>query len=209
VITSSSAPPIPAEFSLGDPPTFYDIDTNATYSGPVTVCITYDPAQYSDPTDLHLLHYENDEWVDVTTSNDTTNHLVCGQASSLSPFVVAERANYNFSGFFQPVDNLQTVNVVKAGSAVPVKFSLDGDQGLSIFEAGYPVSQGMACPSAAQPDNIEQTVTASTSGLQYDATTDTYTYVWKTQKSWAGTCRQLIVRLDDGTDHIANFQFKK
>jgi extracellular elastinolytic metalloproteinase len=32
--------------------------------------------------------------------------------------------------------------------------------------------------------------------------------VWKTQKAWAGTCRQLIIRLDDGTDHIANFKFK-
>jgi hypothetical protein len=36
---------------------------------------------------------------------------------------------YNFSGFFQPVDNLPTLNIAKAGSAIPVKFSLGGDQG--------------------------------------------------------------------------------
>ena len=47
---------------------------------------------------------------------------------------------YNFSGFFQPVDNLPTLNAVKAGQAIPVKFSLNGDQGLSIFAAGYPRS---------------------------------------------------------------------
>jgi hypothetical protein len=50
-------------------------------------------------------------------------------------------------------------------------------------------------------------VTAGASRLQYGATTQTYTYVWKTDKAWAGTCRQLIVRLSDGVDHIALFQF--
>ncbi|MCE7985035.1 MAG: hypothetical protein DYG89_28000 [Caldilinea sp. CFX5] len=29
----------------------------------------------------------------------------------------------------------------------------------------------------------------------------------QTNKAWAGTCRQLIVRLVDGTDHSALFQF--
>jgi hypothetical protein len=32
--------------------------------------------------------------------------------------------------------------------------------------------------------------------------------VWKTDKGWAGTCRQLIIRLSDGTTHLANFKFK-
>jgi hypothetical protein len=34
-------------------------------------------------------------------------------------------------------------------------------------------------------------------------------YVWKTEKSWAGSCRQLNVRLIDGTEHKANFRFNK
>jgi len=38
--------------------------------------------------------------------------------------------------------------------------------------------------------------------------TDQYTYIWKTQKSWVGTCRMLIVKLIDGTGQIAFFQFK-
>jgi hypothetical protein len=36
---------------------------------------------------------------------------------------------YNWAGFFQPVDNLPKLNSVKAGSAIPVKFSLHGNQG--------------------------------------------------------------------------------
>ena len=120
---------------------------------------------------------------------------------------VIEDKVYNFTGFFQPVDNLPTLNTVKAGSAVPVKFSLDGDQGLNIFEADYPKSQQTAC-DLATVDGIEQTVTAGSSDLSYDANTDTYTYVWKTEKTWAGTCRQLVVMLNDGTSHRANFKLK-
>jgi hypothetical protein len=114
---------------------------------------------------------------------------------------------YNFTGFFQPVDNLPTLNIVKAGSGIPVKFSLSGDQGLSIFEMDYPASSAITCGGTAV-DAIEQTVTAGSSSLSYDASTDTYTYVWKTDKSWAGTCRTLVVKLNDGTLHRANFQFK-
>jgi len=34
-----------------------------------------------------------------------------------------------------------------------------------------------------------------------------YTYVWKADKSWGGTCQQLIVQSTDGTNHVSNFQF--
>jgi hypothetical protein len=117
-------------------------------------------------------------------------------------------AVFNFSGFFQPVDNLPTLNSVKAGSAVPVKFSLGGNQGLNIFAAGYPASRTVACDTSAPSDAIEQTVNPGGSTLAYDAVSDQYNYVWKTDKSWANTCRQLVVRLSDGTDHMAVFKLK-
>jgi Tol biopolymer transport system component len=128
-----------------------------------------------------------------------------GNAASVS---VAYNVIYTFSGFFQPVDNLPMLNAVKAGSALPVKFSLAGNQGLTILAAGYPKSQPIACDSAAPIDDIEQTVTAGGSSLAYDATNDQYRYVWKTDMVWAGSCHQLIVRLADGSDHRANFKFK-
>ena len=121
---------------------------------------------------------------------------------------VIEDVVYSFSGFFRPVDNTPTLNLAKAGSAIPVKFSLGGDEGLSIFATGYPRWQKISCDTSALLDAIEETVTAGSSSLSYDAITDRYVYVWKTDKAWAGTCRQLIVRLDDGTDHMANFKFK-
>jgi hypothetical protein len=115
---------------------------------------------------------------------------------------------YNFSGFFQPVDNLPVLNVVSAGKAIPVKFSLSGNKGLNIFAAGSPSSVTISCDGTAPQDDIEETVNAGGSSLSYTALTDQYNYVWKTENSWKNTCRQLIVRLNDGTEHRANFKFK-
>ena len=57
-------------------------------------------------------------------------------------------------------------------------------------------------------DTVDQTVTAGSSSLSYDPTADQYVYVWKTDKSWTG-CRQLQVKLNDGTTHWAMFKFTK
>ena len=115
---------------------------------------------------------------------------------------------YNFSGFFQPVDNPPVLNVVTAGKAIPVKFSLSGNKGLNIFAAGSPTSLSISCDSSAPQDDIEETVNAGGSSLSYTASSDQYNYVWKTDNAWKNTCRQLVVRLNDGTEHRANFKFK-
>jgi hypothetical protein len=115
---------------------------------------------------------------------------------------------YRWSGFFQPIDNLPTINIAKAGSAIPIKFSLVGNYGLNIFAAGYPKVQTVSCSTGASSDEIEQTTTAGASSLSYDAATGQYSYTWKTDKSWARSCRLLTIRLIDGTDHSASFQFR-
>ncbi|MCE7986631.1 MAG: hypothetical protein DYG89_36115 [Caldilinea sp. CFX5] len=139
----------------------------------------------------------------ATCSGATDNAGNPGSAS------VSYKVIYRWGGFFQPVDNPSIMNKVNAGAGIPVKFSLGGNFGLNIFASGYPASQNISCSSGGSngSDDIEETVTAGSSSLQYDATTQTYTYVWKTDKAWAGSCRQLIVRLIDGVDHVALFQF--
>jgi alpha-tubulin suppressor-like RCC1 family protein len=115
---------------------------------------------------------------------------------------------YNFTGFFQPIDNLPTWNSINAGSTVPVKFSLNGNQGIDIFEAGFPASQNIACDSSKSADPIEDIAAAGSSGLSYNATIDQYSYIWKTNKEWKNSCRQLVVLLKDGTYHNASFNLK-
>jgi VCBS repeat-containing protein len=135
-----------------------------------------------------------------------------GQAGS-NIATVSISIQYRFIGFFQPVDNpgpgpRYIFNTVKAGSAVPVRFSLAGYQGLSIFAPGYPTSTPVKCTTAARFDLIEQTVTAGNSSLSYNPASNTYIYAWKTEKKWAGTCRVLTVQFRDGTQRLAYFLFK-
>ena len=54
--------------------------------------------------------------------------------------------------------------------------------------------------------DVTETVTAGGSSLSFSG--DQYNYTWKTESSWAGTCRQLVVTLNDGSVHTANFKFK-
>jgi hypothetical protein len=115
-----------------------------------------------------------------------------------------------FNGFFDPVANTPTLNVIKVGQAVPVKFSLGANRGLSIFLPGYPATESINCLTDVASDPILQTVTAGSSSLTYDATSNQYTYVWKTPSSgWAsGTCRQLVLGLLDKSVHVAYFKAK-
>jgi uncharacterized repeat protein (TIGR01451 family) len=122
--------------------------------------------------------------------------------------MTVEVSPYNFTGFFAPVDNPPVLNQVNAGQAIPVKFSLGGDQGLNIFADGSPSSVLVSCASGVPISDVEETETAGSSSLSYDASSDRYKYTWKTEKAWKNTCRQLTLTLRDGTVHIANFKFK-
>lgn len=84
------APPPPPSFRLGSPPTYYDIETTATYSGSITICVDYSSVSYGNENALKLLHFEAGVWQDVTTSQSLASNTICGVVTSLSPFLVAE-----------------------------------------------------------------------------------------------------------------------
>jgi predicted extracellular nuclease len=138
--------------------------------------------------------------VTVTVTDDR------GRSGSAS---VGHSVIFAFDGFYAPIDNAPILNAMKAGAAVPVKFSLGGDRGMAIVAAGSPMSRTIPCAASTSVDGIEETSTAGASGLQYDPATGLYTYVWKTSKAWAGTCRELTLTLVDGTTHVALFTFTR
>lgn len=89
-----SSTPIPSLWNVGGTPHYWDITNNVGYGGSVQVCVYYDPAQVPGPEGvLRLLHYQNGNWADVTTTVDPINNVICGVVSSLSPFVIAKRTN--------------------------------------------------------------------------------------------------------------------
>src|SRR6185503_11562768 len=128
-------------------PIYYDVDTTANFTGNVTLCFSWEEGQFGYEGNIALFHYSEGQWQNVTISLDTAANEICGQASRLSPFALFERT-YSLVGFFSPVDNPPTLNVVKAGAAIPVKFSLGGNQGLGVMAAGYPSSKAIACDSS-------------------------------------------------------------
>jgi hypothetical protein len=108
---------------------------------------------------------------------------------------------YGFSGFFQPVAAFPTANPVKAGEAIPLKFSLHGNRGNDVLVASS--STWTSCDSSAA------SATTATGGLSYNASLDRYTFLATTNKAWAGTCADLTLSLRDGTTHQARFTFGK
>jgi predicted extracellular nuclease len=111
---------------------------------------------------------------------------------------------WDFGGFLAP-SNPAGVTQVKAGASHPVKFSLDGDQGPSVL-GGNLLFQRHACPTGAAigpPIVVERAEPFS-----YDPLTDTYKFVWKTKKAWAGWCGTLAVPLADGQTYTLEIVFK-
>ena len=95
--TSAVGPPPPAGFKLGNPPTYYDLATTASFSGSVNVCIDYTGIAFDKEASLKLFHFEDPDWTDATLSLDTATHTICGGVTSLSPFAIFEPAIQSFA----------------------------------------------------------------------------------------------------------------
>ncbi len=116
-VSVSTSPSAPANFKLGTPPTYYDISTTAVYEGFVTVCISFDPGTFNNPSKLKLFHYEDGQWVNCTTS--LSENTICGVVSSLSPFVICEPAWIPVEVDIRPGDDVNPINPKSPGT-IPV-----------------------------------------------------------------------------------------
>ena len=115
---------------------------------------------------------------------------------------------YQFSGFFGGVKDPPTLNAAKSGTSISLAFSLHGNFGLDVFANGYPKSQQIDCKTKAAIGSADATSTPAGKSLKYDKKPDRYTYPWQTSKSYAKTCRQFILQLNDGSaPHILYFKF--
>jgi Tol biopolymer transport system component len=188
--------PIPIDVSL---PT---VTVNATYgygsvahaicsdsgSG-IASCSVPDPLDTTSSVGLKTVHAH---------AVDRAGHIFDGD---LTYRVTA----YSFTGFFSPVMNPPAINNINPGATVPIKFSLAGFRSFNLFATGYPASQPITCAGAVTGPLVPTQL--GPEGFTYDPLLDQYKYVWKTDRNWRG-CRQLIVRLKDGSEKRAYFRFQ-
>ena len=122
---------------------------------------------------------------------------------------VSYSVGYEFDGFLWPLENMPRVNRWKPGLVVPVRFSLGSYRGDVPVASGYPKMAAVACGTGAQPAGTDK---ARGSWKKYRARHSkrgrfTYMFLWKTEKKWADSCRQLVLKLDDGTVRRVELQF--
>lgn len=142
LLTSETGPEISTGFSLGEPPTYYDIVTTAGYSGSIEIVIDYSSIQYENELNLCLMHYENDQWVDVTDWIDVENNLIYGIVTSLSPFAVIEDLPPVIESIIAPADpvalgNNVNVTVIYNEEALTSAIIYWGDNTFEIIEEGF------------------------------------------------------------------------
>lgn len=165
VAISSSGPNPPAGFEIvpSNPEAYYNITTTAPFAGVIEICVNYDPAQVApgNEADLKLFHYDGSNWDDITTAIDETNNVICGETTTLSPFIVA-RPGYvcgdaDGTAIVTISDAVYLISYIFAGGPAPIPM-LSGDSDCSgtvnISDAVYLINYifaGGPTPCAACP----------------------------------------------------------
>jgi hypothetical protein len=201
-------------------------NTATVDAGPFKVDLT-DPSLTCQSAGPFTLHGSGSVTADVTDSLSgpaTPQATAAADTTTVGPHSVsltgqdnAGRAvskdcpyevHYAFTGFSAPV-NPDATNVVKAGSAVPLKWHLADAAGSPVTDLANVQLQVTTTP--CDPDSPQDPLTeeaSGTSGLQNLGDGD-YQFNWKTPKTYANTCRILAVDLGEGAPRTADFRFTK
>jgi hypothetical protein len=208
VTASDEGTPPPDGFKLGDPPVYYDVSTTAEFTGSVELCFTWQEGQIANEGNLRLWHFENDTWVDITTSVDTEANVICGVAGSLSPFIVAE-IEYDFGGIRQPI-NADGSSVFKANRTIPVKFQLrlpDGSFARDVVARVWLYRLTETIEGTVEEEEVDLGEGDEGNVCRYDAGDEQYVFNLGTKGLATGTYR-LEILLDDGTVHPVNLSLR-
>ena len=205
IIREDDPPALPAGYQfLGE---YYNISTTAAYSGPITICMTYNDEEVPGDTPeerqaieegLILWHWDESGGtpvlVDITISRDPVNNIVCGQADCLSRFGLAVLPIF---GGFRPPINADGSSEWKAGRTIPVKFMVTDPFGDPIIDATCHLS--CSPTSDALEEGVMETAEAASADVgdtfRYDEEEGQYIYNLST-KGWASGAYILEVTVE-------------
>jgi hypothetical protein len=192
--------PAPVSIPAGTPLGAAQLNATATGVGGISLAgnFVYTPAAGALLTPgTHVLAVE-------FTPNDPN---YTGNAAAVSIDVSLAVSLLHFRGFFKPVKNAPMFNRVRAGQAVPIRFTVDGYRGTTVLKAGSPTSSPISCQAVRSENVVDATEPANSGGLRQDGAKSKFKYIWKTDPRWTGTCRKLALTLVDGSSYEALFRF--
>lgn len=121
---------------------------------------------------------------------------------------------YDFDGFYAPVDRPNTMNVSKAGQAIPLKWTLKNANGAPVTDLATVTVRAVSigCALGSTTDLVEEYASGS-SGLQ-NFGDGRYQFNWKTPTTYAGSCKSIeLVFAAGGVSYTegphALFSFRK
>ncbi|MFC2005383.1 leucine-rich repeat domain-containing protein [Chloroflexota bacterium] len=118
---------------------YYDINTEASYSGNITITIAYDDTDMTleEEGALRLYHWNGAAWEDVTVLPvNTDGNLITGIVASFSWFAVGTGPQITWLPPLATGD----VYIVQDGSTVPIKFQLTDLNGNLVDDASVNVT---------------------------------------------------------------------
>jgi len=139
---TGSPPPNGFLIFPSSPPKYYNIQTTATFTGVIEICIKYDDSSLTpiEESKLRFYVYETPpgKWKDITSALDTQNNIICGQVNHLSEFaMMLGPAHFTFAS-----------NTGESYSVVIDNATLDGNQLTNGDEIGVFTPAGL-CVGAA------------------------------------------------------------
>jgi len=144
----------------------------------------------------------NGEALDTGTPGGHSFTVVARDAAgNTASRTVGYRVSYDFGGFLWPLDGAERWT---AGRPLLVRFSLGADLGIdavSAVEVARVECGAGEEPAAGKPARLWRP------GVRYRERPDRYVFLWRTERSWSGSCRQLLVRLDDDSVQRAELRF--
>jgi hypothetical protein len=117
---------------------------------------------------------------------------------------------WTLDGFYRPVTmDSGTVNTVKAGSTVPLKFN--------VYKGTTPMTSGIGavftakkvgCDGSDDATSVDEFATTGGTSLRYDALGGQWVQNWATPANGKGSCYRVTMKTDDGSSISADFKLK-
>lgn len=135
-----------------------------------------------------------------------------GSAAGRSAASAASAAPRDTFAWVAPTKAPPAVNRPHAGRHVAVRFTLGHDEGLDILVPGWPRAQRVNC-TTGEPikGTLWRTHPYGAEGLEYDADSGTYTYVWEVRPEWGNgalRCRQFLLNVTGRGIQELSFRFR-